>query len=79
MVAVATAHVKLMKAEGYLPASEAARVVGVNPTTIYRWVERGLLRAKVLSKRNRFVSVEDLIALHEELPSVQQAIRKAAK
>ena len=78
-MAVATAHVKMMKDEGYLPASEAARAVGVNPTTIYRWVERGLLRAKVLSKRNRFVSIEDLLDMHEALPAVQQAIRKAAQ
>ena len=78
-MAVATAHVKAMKDEGYLPASEAARAIECNPTTIYRWIERGLLRAKVLSGRNRFVSVEDLLELHEDSPAVQKAIRKAAR
>lgn len=77
-MAVSHAHVEMMKKEGYLPASAAARAVGVNPTTIYRWVERGLVTGTRIG-RSWFVLVEDLLELHEASPTLQRAIRAAAQ
>jgi transposase-like protein len=76
-MAVATSHVKMMKAEGYLPASVAARAIGVNPTTVYRWVERGVVQGKRIGK-SWFVLVDDLLELHEAAPAIQKAIRQAS-
>jgi len=68
----------MMREEGFIPASVAARAVGVNPTTIYRWVERGEITGTRIG-RAWFVLVDDLLARHEAAPIIQKAIRQAAQ
>lgn len=77
-MAVISAHVELMREEGYMAASTAARACGVNPTTVYRWIERGAVSGKRLG-RAWFVKVDDLLEMYGECKALQKQIRAAAK
>lgn len=49
-------------AASLMGTGEAAALLGVHPTTVFRWIERGLLDAVYLGNRY-FVSRDDLAPL----------------
>ncbi len=62
---------EMMEANGWIPASQAADAVGVNVTTIYRWIEEGKVEGTKPSNR-WYVKVASLAA------KVGQATAEAA-
>jgi excisionase family DNA binding protein len=58
-----------MATNTYLTVSEAARLLGVSRTTIWRWIDKGRLRAYRVGQRTIRIRDEDLEA---QLTPIQQ-------
>lgn len=46
--------------DGWLPIAEAAAKLEISKATMYRWVQRGVVRARRLGIQKILVNVEDL-------------------
>jgi len=55
-----TDQVAVMKANGYLPAAEVAKRLGVSRQTLARWAEDGAIDAELVAHR-RYINVRSLV------------------
>lgn len=49
-----------MATKGYIPATQVAKITGYNESTIYRWVDEGLVEG-VLVAKSRYVKMDSLL------------------
>lgn len=68
----------LMKHEGFIRTSVAAKACGVNPSTVYRWIQNGKIVGSQVG-RGWFVQVDDLLKMFDAAPGIQKRIRDAAR
>ena len=51
-----------MHADGYVGVTDAARIAQVHHSTVYRWIESGVLDSLLVNGRSRFVRASALVA-----------------
>jgi excisionase family DNA binding protein len=68
-----------LQGEDYMTAPEAARLLGVKPSTLYAYVSRGLIRSyRQGIKRQRLYRRADLEAMLQVVPSDPGAAEEPA-
>lgn len=66
----------IMRDGGYITAREAASLVGVNPTTIYRLIQNDDL-VGVKMGRLQYVKVQSLADLYSDVPPILDRIKSS--
>ncbi len=61
--------------DGYITTADAAEAMGVNVSTVYRWVKTGQIVGTRVG-RSWYVRIEDLIKKHASSPTIQQRLRE---
>jgi excisionase family DNA binding protein len=65
----------IMLQDGYITTAEAAEAMGVNVSTVYRWVKTGQIVGTRVG-RSWYVRTEDLIERYASSPTIQQRLRE---
>lgn len=65
----------IMLQDGFITTATAAEAMGVNVSTVYRWVKTGQIVGTRVG-RSWYVRVEDLVEKHASSPTIQQRLRE---
>lgn len=65
----------IMLQDGFITTAVAAEAMGVNVSTVYRWVKTGQIVGTRVG-RSWYVRVEDLVDKHASSPTIQQRLRE---
>jgi len=65
----------IMLQDGFITTAIAAEAMGVNVSTVYRWVKTGQIVGTRVG-RSWYVRVEDLVEKHASSPTIQQRLRE---
>lgn len=65
----------IMLQDGFITTAVAAEAMGVNVSTVYRWVKTGQIVGTRVG-RSWYVRVEDLVEKHTSSPTIQQRLKK---
>ena len=65
----------IMLQDGFITTAVAADAMGVNVSTVYRWVKTGQIVGTRVG-RSWYVRVEDLVEKHASSPTIQQRLRE---
>jgi excisionase family DNA binding protein len=71
---ITTAQAAIMFKDGFITTAVAAEAIGVNVSTVYRWVKTEHIEGKQVG-RSWYVRVAELIEKHEGAPSIQQRLK----
>lgn len=64
----------IMFKDGFITTAVAAEAIGVNVSTVYRWVKTEHIEGKQVG-RSWYVRVKELIDKHEGAPTIQKRLR----
>ncbi len=65
----------IMLQDGFITTAVAADAMGINVSTVYRWVKTGQIVGTRVG-RSWYVRVEDLVEKHASSPTIQQRLRE---
>ena len=64
----------IMFKDGFITTAVAAEAIGVNVSTVYRWVKTDHIEGKQVG-RSWYVCIKELIAKHKGASSIQRRLR----